>query len=457
MLLAPLLFFTIIQKAKAAPPPNFQTTQIIGSGLDVTTGFDIAPDGRIFILERTGKIKIYKNGELLPTPFAQLNSVVTGDRGLTGIAFDPDFNNNHYVYFYFTGTDNYNRLIRLDATGDTASGAPVNLYKTLVPSLELHIGGTIRFGPDGKLYISIGDNGNGANAQDPTNPFGKILRLNKDGTIPSDNPYVGQAGKLPEIWAMGLRNPFRFQFDPANGRIYVGDVGNDTIEEVNLITKGGNYGWPTCEGPCSNSGFINPIYSYPHNGSSSSVTGGFVYRANMFPATYQGRYFFADYVKGFIKTLTLDANGASTGVSDFDPSVGSAVDLKTANDGSVYFITYSPARLYRITYSTVNQIPTAKSSSNVVSGNPPLTVNFSSAGSSDPDGTTLTYNWDFGDGTSSTQANPSKTYNNKGRFIVELTVSDGVSPAQATPIIIQVGTPPTVSVQTPINNSTYKA
>lgn len=460
ILTALLFLLSITKTTKAAPPANFQTTQIIGSDIDVTTGFEFAPDGRIFILERTGTVKIFKNGQVLPTPFIQLNSVTTGDRGLTGIAFDPDFNNNHYVYFYFTGTDNLNRLVRVDATGDTASGSPVTIYKTNTQSLELHIGGTIRFGPDGKLYISIGDNGTGSNSQDLSTPFGKILRINKDGTVPADNPFVGQAGKLPEIWAYGLRNPYRFQFNPTSGKLYLGDVGNDSWEEINVITKGGNYGWPICEGTCANPEFINPIYAYPHSGQSSSVTGGFVYTGNMFPQEYKGRYFFGDYARGFIKNLTIEEHEDEVhfeGVNNFELSAGSAVDLKQAPDGSIYYITYFPARLFRISYSTTNQVPTAKSSAINTNGNPPLSVNFSSSGSTDPEGANLTYNWDFGDGTSSTQANPTKVYNNKGRFTVELTVSDGVNSAQATPIIIQVGTPPTVNITTPASGFTYRA
>lgn len=451
-----LFFFGF--KAHAAPPSDFRTTQIIGSDLDVPTGFDFAPDGRIFILQRTGEVRIYKNGQLLPTPFTTLNSASSGDRGLIGIAFDPDYNTNHYVYFYYTGTDTLDHLVRMDASADIATSPPTVLYETNVASLELHVGGTIRFGPDGKLYLSIGDNGYPPNAQDLTNPFGKILRLNKDGSIPSDNPFVGQSGKLPEIWAYGFRNPFRFQFDPQSGKIYEGDVGDFSWEELNLVTKGGNYGWPTCEGVCSNPSFINPVYSYPHNNQSSAIAGGPVYRGSMFPSNYQGRYFFGDYAQGFIKTLVLDSNGLPTGTAgDFDLAAGSVVDLKVASDGSIYYITYVPGRLYRITSSSFNQFPSAAASSDKTTGQPGLVVNFSSSGSFDPEGQPLSYNWDFGDGTHSTQANPTKTYNSKGRFTVELTVSDGLNPAQATPIVIQVGTPPTVTITSPIDQTLYNA
>ena len=342
--------FVIFQFAFAAPPANFQTTQIIGSGLNEPSGFEFAPDGRIFILERAGKIKIYKNGQLLPTPFADLHSVASGDRGLIGIAFDPDFSANHYVYFYYTSAEDLlNRIVRFDASGDVGTNGPFILYQTTSPSLNLHVGGTLAFGPDGKLYFAVGDNGYPPNAQDLANPHGKILRINKDGTIPPDNPFVGQGGKLGEIWAYGFRNPWRFQFDKANGRIFGGDVGEETVEEVNRIEKGKNYGWPQSEGPCGSCPYVNPIYSYPHNGESRAVSGGPIYRGSMFPAEYQGAYFFGDYAGGFIKRLALDAAGNSTGVSDFDLSAGSVVDMKVAGDGSMYYLVYS-GTLFRISY-----------------------------------------------------------------------------------------------------------
>ena len=286
-----ILLFLPVYPVLAAPPADFQTLQIIGSGLTEPTGFDFAPDGRIFILERLGTVRIYKNGQLLSTPFVSLSSTNFGDKGLIGITFDPDFATNKWVYFYYTGSDNLNRVVRFDASGDVAANGPVTIYQTNTVSPQYHIGGTIRFGNDGKLYVSIGDNGTPSNAQSLSNPFGKILRLNKDGTIPSDNPFVGQSGKLPEIWAYGLRNPFRFQFDSVTSRLYEGEVGQDTWEEVNLIQKGLNYGWPTCEGTCAVAGMTNPIHTYNHNGASASISGGPVYHGTMFPAEYGGNYF----------------------------------------------------------------------------------------------------------------------------------------------------------------------
>jgi len=443
-------------QALAAPPTNFQTTQIIGSGLEGTTGFDFSPDGRIFILQRTGEVKIYKAGQLLATNFTTLPSIPSGDRGLIGIAFDPDYANNHYVYFYYTGLDKLNRLIRFNASTDVGTDAHV-LYQTTSLSEQLHVGGSIAFGPDGKLYFAIGDNGYPPNSQNLDNPHGKILRINKDGSIPADNPFYGQSGKKWEIWAYGLRNPWRFQFDKVTGRLYSADVGAGTWEEVNFIEKGKNYGWPSAEGNCTGCPYVNPVYTYIHEGDSSAVTGGPVYRGSMFPSSYVGKYFFGDYGRGFMKTLTLSADGKTGTPTDFDMQAGSVVDLKVDHDGSLYYITFYPSRLYRISYATDNHIPVANASSNITKGVPPMQVSFSSNGTFDPDGDPLTYMWDFGDGTTSTVANPLKTYQTKGTYTVQLTVSDGVSNAQARPIVIIAGEGPVMTIGAPADGTLYQA
>jgi glucose/arabinose dehydrogenase len=448
------------REAAAVPPENFQINTIVNDGLDGPSGFEIAPDGRIFVLERTGLIKVIKNGELLATPFANLPSVASGDRGLIGVAFDPGFGvENHYVYFYYTGEDLLNRLVRFDASSDVGTNGPYLLYQTNSPSQELHVGGSIQFGPDGKLYFAVGDNGYPPNAQNLSNPHGKILRINKDGSVPLDNPFVGQQGSLPEIWAYGFRNPWRFQFDSATGKLYGADVGDYTWEEMNEIRKGQNYGWPNHEGPCNVlcGTTITPFHAYNHNGDSASVTGGPVYRGQMFPAEYQGSVFFGDYAQGFIKRITVDANGNADQILDFDLNAGSVVDMKIAPDGSMYFITYYPGRMYRISYSTGNQQPKANASVDNAKGVDPHTANFSSAGSNDPDGDPLTYLWEFGDGTTSTEPNPTKTYTVKGTYTVELTVSDGTNTGEAVPLVIQVGNPPQLTVGAPTEGDTYRA
>jgi glucose/arabinose dehydrogenase len=447
--------------ASAAPPPEFQTSLVVGAGLNEPSGFEIAPDGRIFILERSGTIKIFKNGQLLEEPFAVLPSEATGDRGLIGVAFDPEFGvTNHYVYFYYTGLDLRNRLVRFDASGDVGTDGPFEIFRTQSLSQHLHVGGSIRFGPDGKLYFAVGDNGYSSNAQLLTNPHGKILRINRDGSIPADNPFYGQPGRQQEIWAYGFRNPWRFQFDSVTGKLYGGDVGDYTWEEVNHIVKGDNYGWPLKEGMCAENcaGFVDPIHVYAHAGESAAATGGPVYRGDQFPPEYRGNLFFADYAMGFIRRAVLDADGNATSVHDFDAAAGSVVDLKVGPDGALYYITYIPGRIYKVTWNLGNRAPSAVAHADVTGGEGPLTVHFSGASSSDPEGDPLTYSWDFGDGTTSTEPDPVKTFTQTGVRHVSLTVTDAEqNRSTAVPLIIQVGIPPTVRIAVPADESSYRA
>ena len=236
-------------------------------------------------------------------------------------------------------------------------------------------------------------------------------------------------------------------------------MGNFSWEEVNHIVRGGNYGWPLNEGVCTANcaGFIDPIHAYPHNGSSAAVTGGPIYRAGMFPPEYQGDLFFSDYAQGFIKHANLDAAGQVTSVEDFDDQAGSVVDMKVAPDGSLYYITYFPGALYRVSFNTTSHLPVANAAADVTEGVEPLTVQFSSAGSNDPDGDPLSYHWDLGDGTTSTAANPTKTYPDKGVYTVRLTVSAAGDAVPAPPIVVQVGVPPELTVAFPTEGQLYRA
>lgn len=447
------------QKSIAAPPEGFQTVPVITNGLNSPTAFEILPDGRIFILEKEGLVKIYKNGQLLPQPFMQVEVDSDLERGLLGIAVDPNFHLNHFVYFYYTGPDLHNYIIRVNAEADTITGFPLIVYQTPGPEFGgYHLGATIRFGPDGKLYAAIGDNGYGNNAQDLGRIFGKVIRINSDGSIPTDNPFYGQPGKLPEVWAYGLRNPFRFHFDSLTGDLMLGDVGQQLWEELNVITRGGNYGWPAQEGMCEDCPYTNPLYSYFHTGNQSySITGGPVYRGTSFPESYQGDLFFGDFAKGFIKRLEYDLQTKQASAVDFDMNAGTVVDIKTGSDGNLYYITIFPGALYKVVNTNGNQVPVVKALADKVSGDTPLTVQFDGSESFDPEGNTLTYHWDFGDGTESSEASPQKTFSTKGKFSVVLTISDGDYTIPGTPVVIQVGTPPTLSITLPPPDSAYAA
>ena len=242
-ILAASLYFAVLTPAThvlAAPPADFQTIQIVGSGLSGPTGFEFAPDGRVFILERTGAVKIYKNGALLPDPFVTLPSVDTGDRGLMGIAFDPDYAANHYVYLYYTATaDLLNHLVRFDASADVAQGPAVEIFRTTTQSNLLHVGGTIRFGADGKLYLSVGDNGDTSNPQNLANSHGKVLRMNKeDGSAPAESRVGAPDDQTPGAFTPDGRTRVIWEL-PSGGKRRISLVMLDSARAPRPVVSGG--------------------------------------------------------------------------------------------------------------------------------------------------------------------------------------------------------------------------
>ena len=323
------------------------------------------PDGRIFVCQQTGELRVIKNGALLATPFTTLTVNASGERGLLGIAFDPNYAANRFVYVYYTATTPaiHNRVSRF--TADIANediaqaGSEVVLLDLENLGATNHNGGAIHFGPDGKLYVAVGENANPANSQSVANRLGKMLRINSDGSIPLDNPttfpgIVGSpTGNNRAIWAVGLRNPFTFSFQAGTGRMHINDVGQNTWEEINLGTAGANYGWPTCEGTCGTVGMTNPIYQYSSAGSPEcAITGGAFYNPTTatFPAEYIGKYFFADLCAGWLKTIDpLNPPAAGT-ASNFATAINQPVDIQVANDGSLYYLARGSNSVFRVQY-----------------------------------------------------------------------------------------------------------
>src|SRR5438552_2430858 len=275
-------FILVSARAIAANlPTGFTEVQVGGNLSGSPTAMAFAPDGRLFVCQQGGQLRVIKNGVLLSTPFVSLTVDSSGERGLLGIAFDPNFATNHYLYVYYTVATSpiHNRVSRFTAAGDTAAlgSEAVILELNNLSSATNHNGGSIHFGPDGKLYISVGENANSANAQSFNNLLGKILRMNKDGTIPTDNPYYNDSavtGQNRLIWSLGLRNPFTFAFQPGTGKMYIDDVGQSTWEEINLGTAHKNYGWGfnniegfrTTQSPPTD--YQDPIFAYDHSGAN---------------------------------------------------------------------------------------------------------------------------------------------------------------------------------------------
>ncbi|PYL47462.1 MAG: hypothetical protein DMF40_08370 [Verrucomicrobia bacterium] len=335
-------FFILAALASPAAtlPPGFTETEFGGSLSGAPTAMEFSPDGRLFICLQTGQVRIIKNGSLLATPFLSLSVDSSGERGLLGVAFDPNFFTNHYVYVYYTVPTFpiHNRVSRFTAAGDvTAPGSEVVILNLdNLSSATNHNGGALHFGPDGKLYIGVGENANGANAQTLSNLLGKVLRINSNGSIPTDNPFYNSAtGNNRAIWALGLRNPFTFAFQPGTTRMFINDVGESTYEEINDGIAGSNYGWPVTEGPTNNPSFRSPIYFYQHD-IGCAIVGGAFYNPPVlqFPSSYLGKYFFADLCGGWIHVF----NPASGMTTDFASGINTPVDLHVGPDGALYYL-----------------------------------------------------------------------------------------------------------------------
>jgi len=322
------------------------------TGLARATSIAEAPDGRLFVSEQGGTVRIIKNGTRLNTPFATVAADSNGERGVIGIALHPQFATNHYVYIHYTTASNaHGRISRFTADGDVAFPNSEEVLFELPPlsSATNHNGGAIHFGADGKLYVAVGDNADGSRSPLLTSVFGKILRLNDDGTIPTDNPhYATTTGLSQAIWARGFRNPFTFAVQPATGKLYINDVGEDTWEEVNIGAAGADYGWPASEGFDTASGVTTPIFAYRHAQTTpagtgpggfitgQSIVGGTFYPAGgTFPVAYRGSYFFADFLSRIVGRLD-PANGHAA--STFANMAGMPVNIMAGSDGALYVL-----------------------------------------------------------------------------------------------------------------------
>ena len=336
-------------------PSGFTRNESWVMGLSSATAFAQAPDGRFFVAEQGGALRVIKNGALLATPFASFAVDSNGERGLLGVTLDPAFATNGFVYLYSTRTagGSHNRISRLTANGDVmAAGSELTLVD--LPNLSRatnHNGGGMHFGADGKLYVGVGENANPPQAQDLSLPFGKLLRFNADGSIPSDNPFFAtQSGLGRAVWAYGLRNPFTFAVQPGTGRIHINDVGQNTWEEIDVGAAGANYGWPASEGPDNvTAGITRPLFTYKHSDASPlgsgaggffkgfAIAGGSFYPSSgAFPAGYRDQYYFADFVSQFVGRVDM-ANGNAAYA--FASLSGSPVDLIVGSDSAVYVLT----------------------------------------------------------------------------------------------------------------------
>ncbi len=453
--------------------PDGYDIEYLTGGLSRPTAMAFAPDGRIFIAEKSGTVRVSSSSfDISSTPFVTMTDVNDyGDRGLIGIALDPDFASNHYVYLAYTYENNPSdyegektaRVVRYtEKDGVAISGSKKVILGTVggnasTPSCadyadsadciasdsSSHTIGGLRFGPDKKLYVSTGDGArfdisdeHAFRAQDKGHLSGKILRINTDGTGVSDNPfYTGPDDNASKVWAYGFRNPYRFNFDPESNMLLVADVGWGEKEEVDLVTAGKNYGWPCREASLTTSGYANfpgcpittaiegPIYEYDHvsigNQKVGVITGGAFATSNTYPTDFRGSYVFADAAFGWLRNITFNGQSVDA-VKDFADDVPFPVEFVTGPDGLIYLLTHYSGEIRRIIHDS--ELPSAVFSTNVSSGIAPLSVSFDAGTSSAPGGATLTYRWSFGDGNTANEIRPTHVYSEPGEYTAELTV-----------------------------------
>jgi glucose/arabinose dehydrogenase len=422
-----------------------------------------APDGRLFVCQQGGQLRVIKNGALLATPFLTVSTDESGERGLLGLAFDPNFAVNHFIYVYYTATTpaTHNRVSRFTANGDVAlAGSEVVILDlNNLSGATNHNGGAMHFGADGKLYIAVGENANGANSQTLTNLLGKILRLNPDGTIPTDNPFYNTAtGVNRAIWALGLRNPYTFDFQPGTARMFINDVGQNTWEEINDGIAGSNYGWPNTEGVTTNPAYRSPLFAYGHGSGPTTgcaITGGAFYNpaAVQFPGDYVGKYFFADFCSGWIRRFD-PATGAA---SDFASGIASPVDLHVGPDGNLYYLARGSGAVFKIIY-TASQAPsigTHPQSRTVAEGQP---TTFSVSASGTP---VLNYQWqkngvDIAGATASSYTLAAAALADNGaKFRVVVTNAFGSATSNEATLTVTANQPPVGSITTPTAGTLY--
>lgn len=324
MLLPSFIFKKVDPNPLPAPELTFNALKIV-DGLQAPLDLTFIGNNEFLVAEQNGKIRLVRNGKLIDAPILDISSKLTklmpvDVRGLLGFAVDPEFKVNHKIYVFYTApkaddsSDHQDVIVEYTLAADLSPTSPENghiLYTTTNPG-QGDNGGCLKFGPDGYLYIAMGDGGGGGdkhgpigNGQNMNTLLGKILRIDVSGdsgyTIPKDNPFIGKAGVKPEIWAYGLRNPWRFSFDKKTRQLFVSDVGEGAWEEIDQIEKGGNYGWRMVEGnhcfnpkeACDLNGTIKPIAEYDHK-YGISIIGGYVYNGNQL-ANQKGKYFFADW------------------------------------------------------------------------------------------------------------------------------------------------------------------
>ncbi len=440
-------------------PPGF-VEQLVADGLPAPTSLTWGPDGALWLSGKEGHVWRLRDGQLVEV--ARLAVSIEGERGIHSIAIDPQFTENRHVWIYYTTASPQvrNRLARFRSVGDQLVDETLILE---TPDLlgEFHHGGCIRFAPDGTIFLSTGDDlQNSSTSQNPDDIRGKMLHINRDGSPAAGNPYLAGGGD-PRVWAIGLRNPWRFSLQPESENLFIGDVGDERYEELNIGVVGGNFGWAMVEGPepAGVSGVTYPIYAYPHTSEDGhAIIAGEHADTTDFPVEYAGNFFFADAVTNEIFRVVLDPLNQPVSVDVFaSDTSGAPVDLRFGPDGALYYVAVATGQVFRITFAGgENRQPIATATATPDHGDAPLTVTLDGTASSDPDGDALSYAWDLGNGTSADGAVVTTSYA-AGAYRARLTVTDTGGASRTTPDlrIVSGNSRPSPVIERPADGHLY--
>jgi len=322
------------------PPAGDLTFQSVLPGLNFPVGLSLAPAGRVFFNERlTGKIRIInQQWQLVSTEFCQIAIATSGEQGLLGLTLDPDFATNHFVYVYHSASGPLrNRVVRYTESGGSCTNPQIILDN--LPASTNHNGGIIQFGPDGKLYVVIGDAENTANAQSLTSLAGKILRVNSDGSAPSDNPFFSNANaNAQKVFSFGHRNSYGFTFHPHTGHLWETENGPGDNDEINRVVAGGNFGWPTVGGIANNPSFLNPILAYTPTIAPTGII-AIPEDSTVYPVSYKNNLLFAAWNDGLIRRVVLsgaDLTQLGSTSTAYNGGQGGLLSMMLGADGYVY-------------------------------------------------------------------------------------------------------------------------
>lgn len=354
-----------------ADPASTLAVELVAEGIPSPVHLTSPPgDGRLFVVEQRGRIRILLGGEVQETPFLDIRGLVSsgGERGLLSLAFHPEYETTGWFYVNYTDTDGHTRVVRYSASADPQIADPESAQLVLLVEQPFsnHNGGQLQFGPDGMLYIGMGDGGSGGDpqghGQDLSTLLGALLRIDVNAAapydIPADNPFTADPDARDEIWAFGLRNPWRFSFDEADGMLWVADVGQNRWEEVNAVPTGEpgiNYGWNVMEGEecfgsgsCDSGGLTLPVLTYPIGADGCAVVGGHVYRGSTIP-DLAGHYVYSDWCAGWLRSFRLEG-GSATDETEWDiGDLGRILSIGEDSDGEIYLLSSGGGgRVYRL-------------------------------------------------------------------------------------------------------------